>query len=184
LRCTDETNEIKYENYKEVKKMLGKKIENAINKQINAEIWSAYLYLSMSAYFESINLGGFANWMRVQAQEEVGHAMRFYNHVVERRGRVTVSAITAPSINWKSPLNAFEDAFKHEQKVTGMIDNLVTMAAAEKDYATANMLQWFIDEQVEEELSTDTIVQKLKMIGTNTGGLYMLDRELSQRKVK
>jgi ferritin len=164
--------------------MLGKKIENAINKQINAEIWSAYLYLSMSAYFESINLGGFASWMRVQAQEEVGHAMRFYNHVVERRGRVTVSAITAPSINWKSPLNAFEDAFKHEQKVTGMIDNLVTMATAEKDYATANMLQWFIDEQVEEELSTDTVVQKLKMIGTNTGGLYMLDRELSQRKVK
>ena len=164
--------------------MLGKKIENAINKQINAEIWSAYLYLSMSAYFESINLGGFANWMRVQAQEEVGHAMRFYNHVVERRGRVTVSSITAPSINWKSPLNAFEDAFKHEQKVTSMIDNLVTMAAAEKDYATANMLQWFIDEQVEEELSTDAIVQKLKMIGTNTGGLYMLDRELAERKSK
>ncbi|VVB59696.1 Ferritin-like domain protein [uncultured archaeon] len=164
--------------------MLGKKIENAINKQINAEFWSAYLYLSMSAYFESINLGGFASWMRVQAQEEVGHAMRFYNHVVERRGRVTVSAITAPSINWKSPLSAFEDAFKHEQKVTGMIDNLVTMATAEKDYATANMLQWFIDEQVEEELSTNTVVQKLKMIGTNTGGLYMLDCELSQRKVK
>jgi ferritin len=164
--------------------MLSKKIENAINKQINAELWSAYLYLSMSAYFESINLGGFANWMRVQAQEEVGHAMRFYNHVVERRGRVTVSAITAPSINWKSSLNAFEDAFKHEQKVTSMIDNLVTMAAAEKDYATANMLQWFIDEQVEEELSTDTIVQKLKMIGANTGGLYILDRELSQRKAK
>ena len=164
--------------------MLSKKIENAINKQINAELWSAYLYLSMSAYFESINLGGFANWMRVQAQEEVGHAMRFYNHVVERRGRITVSAVAAPSINWKSPLNSFEDAFKHEQKVTSMIENLVTMAAAEKDYATTNMLQWFIDEQVEEELSTDTIVQKLKMIGTNTGGLYMLDRELAQRKVK
>jgi ferritin len=97
---------------------------------------------------------------------------------------VAVSAITAPPINWKSPLNTFEEAFKHEQKVTGMIDNLANMAAAEKDYATANMLQWFIDEQVEEELSTDTVVQKLKMIGTNTGGLYMLDRELSQRKVK
>jgi ferritin len=164
--------------------MLSKKIENAINKQINAELWSANLYLSMSAYFESINLGGFANWMRVQAQEEIGHAMRFYHNVVERRGRVTVSAITAPSINWKSPLHAFEDAFKHEQKVSDMIDNLVTMAAAEKDYATTNMFQWFIDEQVEEELSTDTVVQKLKMIGTNTGGLYMLDRELSQRKVK
>ena len=164
--------------------MLSKKIENAINKQINAELWSAYLYLSMSAQFESINFGGFANWMRVQAQEELGHAMKFYHHVIERRGRVTVTAIAAPSISWKSPLNAFEDAFKHEQKVTGMINDLANMAAGEKDHATANMLQWFIDEQVEEELSTDAIVQKLKMIGTNTGGLYMLDRELAQRKVK
>jgi ferritin len=164
--------------------MLSKKIENAINKQINAELWSAYLYLSMSAYFESINLGGFANWMRVQAHEELGHAMKFYHHVVERRGRVTVTAIAAPSISWKSPMNAFEDAFKHEQKVTGMINDLVNIASVEKDHATANMLQWFIDEQVEEELSTDAIVQKLKMIGTNTGGLYMLDRELAQRKVK
>ena len=168
----------------EVKKMLNKKIEKAINKQINAELWSAYLYLSMSAYFECINLSGFANWMRVQAQEEVGHAMRFYKYVIERRGRITVSAITAPPVNWKSPLNAFEDAFKHEQKVTGMINDIANLAAAEKDHATANVLQWFIDEQVEEELSTDAIVQKLKMIGTNTGGLYMLDRELSQRKTK
>lgn len=166
------------------KKMLSKKIENAINKQINAELWSAYLYLSMSAFFESINLGGFANWMKVQAQEEVGHAMRFYNHVIERRGRVTVSAITAPPIHWKSPLNVFEDAFKHEQKVTGMINDIANIAADEKDHATANMLKWFIDEQVEEELSTDTIVQKLKMIGVNTGGLYMLDRELAERKAK
>jgi ferritin len=164
--------------------MLSKKIENAINKQINAELWSAYLYLSMSAHFESINLGGFANWMRVQAQEELGHAMKFYHHVIERRGRVTVTAIAAPSISWKSPLNAFEDAFKHEQKVTGMINDLANMAVGEKDHATANMLQWFIDEQVEEESSTDAIVQKLKMIGTNTGGLYMLDHELAQRKVK
>jgi ferritin len=164
--------------------MLSKKIENAINKQINAELWSAYLYLSMSAYFESINLGGFANWMRVQAQEEVGHAMRFYNHVVERRSRVTVSAITAPPVSWKSPLNAFEDAFKHEQKVTGLIYDIASIATAEKDHATMSMLKWFIDEQVEEESSTDAIVQKLKMIGSNTGGLYMLDRELSQRKVK
>jgi ferritin len=164
--------------------MLSKKIENAINKQINAELWSAYLYLSMSAYFESIHLGGFANWMRVQAQEEVGHAMRFYNHVIERRNRISVAAIAAPPVNWKSPLNAFEDAFKHEQKVTGMINDLANMASAEKDHATANMLQWFIDEQVEEELSTDAIVQKLKMIGANTGGLYMLDHELSQRKTK
>ena len=164
--------------------MLKQKLEKAINKQINAELWSAYLYLSMSAYFESMNLSGFANWMRVQAQEEVGHAMRFYKHVFERRGRVTVSAIPAPPTTWKSPLNAFEEAFKHEQKVTGMIDELVGIAAAEKDNAAASMLKWFIDEQVEEELSTDTIVRKLKLIGTNTGALFMLDHELGERKAK
>jgi ferritin len=164
--------------------ILKQKIEKAINKQINAELWSAYLYLSMSAYFESINLGGFANWMRVQAQEEVGHAMKFYNHVIERRGRVTVTAISAPPVSWKSPLNAFEESFKHEQKVTGLINDIANMAIAEKDHATASMLKWFIDEQVEEELSTDAIVQKLKLIGANTGGLYILDRELAERKMK
>jgi ferritin len=164
--------------------MLKQKLEKAINKQINAELWSAYLYLSMSAYFESLNLGGCAHWMRVQAQEEVGHAMRFYNHVIERRGRITVSAIPAPPITWKSPLHAFEEAFKHEQKVTGMIDELVSIATAEKDNAAASMLKWFVDEQVEEELSTDTIAQKLKLIGTNTGGLFMLDHELGERKEK
>jgi ferritin len=162
--------------------MFSKKLENAINKQINAELWSAYLYLSMSAYFESINLSGFANWMRVQAQEEVNHAMKFYNHIIERRGRVLVSAIAATPTTWKSPLSTFDEAFKHEQKVTGMIENLANIAAAEKDYATTSMLNWFHDEQVEEELSTDTIVQKLKMIEKSTGGLFMLDRELAKRK--
>jgi ferritin len=161
---------------------LSKKLNDAIDKQINAELWSAYLYLSMSTYFESINLGGFANWMRVQAQEEVKHAMKFYHHVIERRGRVTVSAITAPPVNWKSPLQAFEEAFKHEQKVTGLISNLMDMADKEKDYAAASMLKWFIDEQVEEELSTDAIVQQLKLIGNNTGGLFMLNHELGERK--
>ncbi|HVQ01704.1 MAG TPA: ferritin [Candidatus Thermoplasmatota archaeon] len=164
--------------------MLKQKLEKAINKQINAELWSAYLYLSMSAYFESLNLGGFAHWMRVQAQEEVGHAMRFYKHVIDRRGRVTVSAISSPPTTWKTPLHAFEEAFKHEQKVTAMIDDLVAIAATEKDNAAASMLKWFVDEQVEEELSTDTIVQKLKLIGTNTGGLVMLDHELGERKTK
>jgi ferritin len=164
--------------------MLKPKLEKAINNQINAELWSAYLYLSMSAYFESINLGGFANWMRAQAQEEVNHAMKFYHHVIERRGRVTVTAISTPPASWKSPLHAFDEAFKHEQKVTGLINDLANIAAAEKDHAMSSMLKWFIDEQVEEELSTDTIVQKLKMIGTNTGGLYMLDHELAGRKAK
>ena len=162
--------------------ILSKKLENAINKQINAELWSAYLYLSMSAYFESINLGGFATWMRVQAQEEVSHAMKFYNHIIERRGRVLVSAIAAVPTSWKSPLHAFDEAFKHEQKVTAMIENLANIAAAEKDYAATSMLKWFHDEQVEEELQTDTIVQKLKMVEKSTGGLFMLDRELGKRK--
>jgi ferritin len=162
--------------------ILSKKLENAINKQINAELWSAYLYLSMSAYFESINLGGFATWMRVQAQEEVSHAMKFYNHIIERRGRVLVSAVAAVPTSWKSPLHAFDEAFKHEQKVTAMIENLANIATTEKDYAATSMLKWFHDEQVEEELQTDTIVQKLKMVEKSTGGLFMLDRELGKRK--
>ncbi len=164
--------------------MLKQKLEKAINKQINAELWSAYLYLSMSAYFESMTLCGFANWMRVQAQEEVSHAMRFYDFVNDRRGRVALSALPAPPTTWKSPLHVFEEAFKHEQKVTGMIDELVSVATTEKDNATASMLKWFVDEQVEEERSTDAIVQKLKLIGTNTGGLFMLDHELGERKAK
>jgi ferritin len=162
--------------------ILSKKMEATLNKQINAELWSAYLYLSMSAYFESLNLGGFANWMKVQAQEEVDHAMKFYHHINERRGRVILSAIAAIPTTWKSPLHAFQEAFKHEQKVTAMIENIATIAAAEKDYAATSMLQWFHDEQVEEELSTDTIVQKLKIIEKSTGGLFMLDRELAKRK--
>jgi ferritin len=161
---------------------LSKKLENAINKQINAELWSAYLYLSMSTYYESMNLGGFANWMRIQANEEVEHAMRFYNHINERRGRVTLSTIGAVPTTWKSPLHAFEDAFNHEQKVTGMIENLANIATAEKDYAATNMLNWFHDEQVEEEQQTDDIVQKLKMIAKSTGQLFMLDHELGKRK--
>ena len=162
--------------------ILKPKIENAINKQINAELWSAYLYLSMSAYFESINMGGFAHWMKVQAKEELSHAMKFYDYVVERLGRVTVTAIAAPPTNWKSPLHAFEDAFKHEQKVTGLIYDIVNIATAEKDHATDSMLKWFIDEQVEEENQTDQIVQKLKFIGNNTGALFMLDHVLGERK--
>ncbi|MBN2603158.1 MAG: ferritin [Candidatus Thermoplasmatota archaeon] len=161
--------------------MLKQKIEQAINKQINAELWSAYLYLSMSTYFESISLGGFANWMRIQAQEEVAHAMRFYDYVVERGGRVKLMPIDSVKTDWKSPLDAFEETYKHEQKVTGLINDLVNTSTAEKDHATVNMLQWFVDEQVEEESSADEIVQKLKLIGKDGSGLFMIDRELAQR---
>ena len=161
--------------------MLKQKLEKAINKQINAELWSGYLYLSMSAYFESLNLEGFASWMRVQAQEEVGHAMRFYKHVIERRGRVTVSAIPAPPTTWKSPMHAFGEAFKHEQKVTAMINSLVDLALTEKEHAAGTFLNWFVDEQVEEEASTSGVVEKLKLVGSEGGGLFMIDRELATR---
>jgi len=161
--------------------MMKKTIEKAINKQINAELWSGYLYLSMSSYFESINLPGFANWMTMQAQEEVYHAMRLYNHVIERGGRVILSAIDKVPSEWKSPLHVFEETYKHEQKVTVLIEDLVDLSEKEKDRATYNMLQWFIDEQVEEESSADDLVNKLKLVGENKSGLLMLDRDMAQR---
>lgn len=156
-------------------------IEKALNNQINAELQSAYLYLSMSAYFESINLKGFANWMRIQAQEEVGHAMRFFKFIFDRNGRVTLHSIDKPEGTWKSPLDAFENVYSHEQKVTGLINGLVDLAKKENDHATQNFLQWFVGEQVEEEASALEIVEKLKLIKDSANGLLMLDMELSKR---
>ena len=161
--------------------MLKEKMREALNKQVNWELYSAYLYLSMAAYCESINLRGFANWMRVQAQEELGHAMKMYDYLIERGGRVMLSSVAGPSSEWESPLAAFEDTYEHERKVTGLIDDLVSLAISEGDYATNNFLQWFVTEQVEEESSVDEVVQKIKMIGEAPGGLFMLDRELAQR---
>lgn len=161
--------------------MVGDKMHDALNKQVNAELYSAYLYLSMSAYFEAINLTGFANWMRVQAQEEMAHAMKFYDYIHETNGKVTLTAVDAPQSQWSSPLAAFEHVFKHEQKVTGLINDLVNLAIAEKDHATNNFLQWFIAEQVEEESSADAIVQKLKLLGDTRGAIFMLDQELGSR---
>ena len=161
--------------------MIGKKVEKAFNAQINAEMFSAYLYLSMSAYFESENLSGFAGWMKVQAQEEMVHAMKLYGFINERGGRVTLEAIDAPQKKWTSPLAAFEGAYEHEQKITSLINGLVDIASAEKDHASGIFLQWFVSEQVEEEASADEIVQKLKLMGKAPGGLFMLDREMSQR---
>ena len=162
--------------------MLGKKMQDALNGQINAELYSSYLYLSMAAYFESINLRGFAGWMRVQAQEETAHAMKFYAFVVERGGRVALKAIAAPPGEWSSPLAAFQAAHEHEQKVTAMIHKLVDLAEGQKDHATRSFLQWFVDEQVEEEANADEIVQKLTMIKDAPQGLLMLDSVLGQRK--
>lgn len=161
--------------------MIKEKIKDAINKQINAEMYSAYLYLSMSAYFESINLKGFANWMKAQVQEEMVHAMKFYDYINERGGRVLLTAIDAPPTQWDSSLAVFEYTYKHEQRVTGLINGLVDLAISEKDHATNNFLQWFVAEQVEEESSADEVVQKLKIAGDQGGGLFMLDRELGQR---
>jgi len=161
--------------------MLGKKMEKALNEQLNAELYSSYLYASMSAYFASLNLPGFANWMRVQALEEETHAARFYDFINARNGRVLLKPVEGPPAEWASPLAVFEESYKHEIKVTGLINNLVTMALEEKDYATREFLQWFVSEQVEEEASADAIARKLKLIGKDGTGLLMLDQELAAR---
>jgi ferritin len=161
--------------------MLNKKVETALNKQINAELYSSYLYLAMAAYTESLGLDGFGNWFKIQAQEELYHAMKFYGYVYERGGRVKMAAIDAPPTGWKSPLSAFEETYKHETKVTGLINKLVDLARREKDHATENMLQWFVAEQVEEEATAEGIVQKLKLVGDKGQGVYMIDREFASR---
>ncbi len=161
--------------------MVNKKIQAALNQQLNAELYSSYLYLSMSGYFKSLNLPGFANWMRVQTQEELVHAMKFYDFINERGGRVMLQGVEAPPTEWSSPLDVFENAYKHEQKVTGLINDLVNVAVGERDHATNIFLQWFVTEQVEEEASADEVVQKLKLVGKDSGGLFMLDGEMGQR---
>ncbi len=161
--------------------MLDEKIQTTLNKQLNAELYSSYLYLSMSGYFLSISLPGFANWMRVQAQEELVHAMKFYDFINERGGRVMLQPVEGPPTEWSSPLDVFENTYKHEQKVTGLINDLVNLAVKEGDHATNIFLQWFVTEQVEEEASADEVVQKLKLMGDAKGGLFMLDREMAAR---
>jgi ferritin len=161
--------------------MISKKMQNAINEQINDELYSAYLYLSMAAYFEAASLPGFASWMRIQSQEEVDHAMKFFDFVNERGGRVELRAIEQPTVAFESPLAVFQAAYGHEQKVTGLINNLYTLALEEKDYAAQVMLHWFIDEQVEEEANASQIVDLLERIGDRDQGLIMLDRELGRR---
>ena len=161
--------------------MISKKMEQALNSQVNAEMYSAYLYLSMESYFKSMNLNGFAGWMRAQTQEEMMHAMKIYDFINERGGRVLLKAIDGPQTKWDSPLVVFEAVLKHEQKVTGLINDLVDLAIQEKDHATNSFLQWFVTEQVEEEASADEALQQLKMMENAPGGIFMLDRELGQR---
>jgi len=161
--------------------MINERVEKALNEQVNAEIYSAYLYLSMSSYFDSVNLSGFAQWMKAQAQEEMVHAMKLYDYVIERGGRMLLGAIEGPPTQWENPVAAFEATLEHERKVTALINNLVEIALAEKDHATNIFLQWFVSEQVEEEASVDSVLQKLKMIGSQGQGLFMMDRELGSR---
>lgn len=164
--------------------MISAGVQDAINDQINHEFFAAYIYLSMSAYFESTNLPGFAAWMRHQATEEITHGMKLFDFINDRGGRVVLKAIDAPPTDFKSPLEVFEQALKHEQKVTGMISALYEKAAAANDFAAQVALQWFITEQVEEEKTADLIVEQLKMIGNDRPALLMLDREMGARKAE
>ena len=161
--------------------MISKKIEEALNAQINAELWSAYLYLSMSANFAVKGNPGFANWFNIQFKEEQDHAQIFIKYLLSRGGKVALSPIEAVKTEWESPLDAYKDTLEHEKKVTSMINNLYALASAENDYATQSMLKWFIDEQVEEEETAQGLIDSLTMIKDNGFGIYMLDKELSAR---
>lgn len=161
--------------------MIGQKMEKALNEQINAELHSAYLYLSMAAYFHSIGMDGMAQWMKVQEMEEKSHAMKFFQHIIDRQGRVSLTAIPEPQFEWSSPLEAFEAAYKHEQYITGRINNLVKLAAEENDNAAGIMLQWFVTEQVEEEANAAKICDQLKRISNSGSGLIMMDHQLGKR---
>ena len=162
--------------------MLPDKIQNALNDQVNAELYSAYLYLSMNAYFKSIGLDGFANWMSQQAHEETLHALKIYDFIHQRGGRVTLTQIDAPPVQWDSPLAVFEATLAHEQKVTGLINDLVELSQAERDHATNIFLEWFVSEQVEEEESVGAVLDQLRLLGDAKSGLFMVDRELAQRQ--
>ncbi len=160
---------------------IGKAVQNAMNDQIHKELESAYDYLAMSAYFAAANYSGAAAWMRAQAREELGHAMKFADFLEDRGGAVTLKALSVPTASYESPLAAFEAAAAHEAVVSASIYALFELAAKEKDYATQALLQWFITEQVEEEKTSRTIVDTLRQIGNNTSGLFMFDRELGRR---
>jgi len=161
--------------------MITKKIEQAFNRQINAETYSAYLYWSMSAALESMNLPGFANWMRVQAQEEMTHAAKFYDHIIERAGTVALTAIEGPPTSWNDVKAVIEGTLEHEQHVTALINGLMDLALQEKDHAAAMFLQWFVTEQVEEEAAAMEVLGKLEIAGSTAGGLYLLDKEMAGR---
>lgn len=161
--------------------MISPKLQDAINAQINAEFWSAYLYLSMGMHFEAEGHAGLANWFKIQFKEEQAHAEIFMNYLNSRGGRVVLAPIAEVPTSWKSPLDAFEHTLAHEEKVTAMINNIYAIAEAEHDYATCNKLDWFVSEQVEEEETARGLIDRFKLIGDNGLALYTVNQELATR---
>lgn len=162
--------------------MLTKKMETALNKQFNYELYASNLYLSMSAYFSSQNLNGFAHWMRIQSQEEMSHALKIFDHLIDRDGTVKLGSVPAPQTTWKTPLAAAQAGLKAEVDNTKQINEIVDAAVKEKDHATQVLLQWFVNEQVEEEASANDLVEQVKLAGNSAGAMFVLDRELGQRQ--
>lgn len=161
--------------------MLSDKLQKALNEQINNEFHAAYLYLAMAEYFQANNLAGFAHWMRLQREEEIGHGMKIFDFILDRNGRVTLDEITRPKAGFESPLDVFERALEHERMVTGRINDLYELAKKAKDYPAEALMQWFVIEQVEEEASALQIVEQLRMAGDNSAALLMLDRQMAGR---
>jgi ferritin len=161
--------------------MIKKEVLESINDQINAESYSAYMYLSMAAYFEEMGLSGFAHWMKIQYQEESAHALKFFNYLTERNGKVTLKAIAAVPVDFNGIVDVFEKTLAHEIHVTDLINNLMNVALAASDHATQSFLKWFIDEQVEEEANVEKILSTLKLINGQGNGIFMMDREMSMR---
>lgn len=162
--------------------MLSETMRNALNQQVNEELESSYIYLGMAAYFGSLNLMGFANWMHVQVEEERAHAMRFYRYLYDRGERVELLPLAAPPLEWDSPSAAFKAALEHERKISGLINNLMDIAVSEKDHPTQSFLHWFVMEQIEEEANVDDIIQRLRLVGDSPTGVYILNQELANRQ--
>jgi ferritin len=161
--------------------MLSETVQQALNKQITYEFSASHAYMAMAAYFESLNLAGFASWFRVQSDEEREHAERIFDYVVDRGGRVALGPLPEPQSEFANPLDAMEHALQHERNVSAAINEIYALATRENDYATQSMLRWFVDEQVEEEKNADDVIQRLKLVGSNGTGLLLIDRQLAER---
>ena len=161
--------------------MIGKKLNDAMNEQIKNELESYYIYLSMAAWLHSKALDGMGHWMRVQAHEEMLHAMKFFNHLIDRGGKVALKDLKQLKTQWKSPIEVFQDAYEHEKFISKKINDLMSIARQEKEYASEPLLAWFTDEQIEEESNANKITEQLEMVGADKSGLLMLDRELAAR---